>query len=172
MTVCHVTHNRRFLFFFQSLVCPFFADQFMWGFFVELAKVGPKAVPVNELTTELLTEKLKSLASAELATEAKELASKMALEDGVKGGFEHWSNSLQRDNMLCDVSLILGETRKARFELIGAGLRANGIKVCPEVAALLRAKMDWKSYWGEVLSLKWTTRVLALTRTQIHHQYW
>jgi hypothetical protein len=144
----------------------------MWGFFVELAEVGPKAVPVNELTTELLTEKLKSLASAELATAAQVLASKMALEDGILGGFQHWSNSLQRDNMLCDVSLILGETRKARFELIGAGLRANGIKVCPEVAAMLRSKLDWKTYVEEILSLKWTRQVLALTRTQIHHQYW
>jgi hypothetical protein len=144
----------------------------MWGFCVELAKVGPKAVPVNELTTELLTEKLKCLASAELAAAAQELATKMALEDGIRGGFEHWTNSLQRDNMLCDVSLILGETKKARFELIGAGLRANGIKVCPEVAAMLRSKLDWKTYWRQVLSLKWTIRVLSLTRTQIHHQYW
>jgi len=52
--------------------------------------------------------------------------------------------------MLCDVSLILGETHKARYELIGSGLPRNGIKVSSEVAALLTSQksIDWHSLWS------------------------
>jgi hypothetical protein len=146
-----------------TMVCPFFADQFMWGFFVEMAGVGPKATPVTKLTAAILAEKLTALASPELKTAAQELAEEMSLEDGIDGGFEHFMEWLPRDNMLCDISLILGETRHARYELIGTGLLYNGIKVGTEMAALLEVEsgIDWKSFWS-----------LCPSWNKLNHRYW
>ena len=92
-----------------TLVCPFFADQFMWGFFVEMAGVGPKAVPINSLTEEMLTEKFEILSSEKVQTAAMELSAEMLAEDGIKSGVDHWKANLVTDNMLCDVCLFLGE---------------------------------------------------------------
>jgi hypothetical protein len=133
-----------------TFICPFFADQFMWGYFVELAGVGPKACPVTKLTAEILTVSLAALSSENLRIAAKAMATDMNLEDGIDGGKEHFIGSLRRENMLCDVSVILGECNKARYELVGSGLKQNGIKVGSEVAALLEAEnnIDWYSIWN------------------------
>lgn len=146
-----------------TMVCPFFADQFMWGFFVELAGVGPKACPINKLTAEIMAEKLKELASEELQTAAKALAKTMALENGIEAGRQHFVDSLWRENMLCDVSLLLGQTVSARYQLTGTGLREHGVKVSSEVAALLEAEnaIDWHSIWN------WIP-----TWSRINDRYW
>lgn len=130
-----------------TMVCPFFADQFMWGYFVELAGVGPKALPVNVLTPEKLAQALQDLASPALQRAAVQLSKNMAKEDGIQGALVHFMDCLPRENMLCDVSLLLGETLPARYELIGTGLRTHGIKISSEMAALLEAdnKLNWDS---------------------------
>jgi hypothetical protein len=132
-----------------TFICPFFGDQFMWGSFVAMAGVGPKPCPINKLTADLLAEKLKELASDELQGRAQTLAEDMTNEDGVLSGRDHFIDSLQIENMLCDVSLMLGETQLARYRLIGSGLRYHGIKVSSEIAALLegRARIDWRFLW-------------------------
>ena len=125
-----------------TFICPFFADQFMWGFFVERAGVGPKAVPVTKLTADILAEKLKALASPKTQEAATKLAATMEDEDGIEGGLEHWEEHLPRDNMMCDVSLLLGEHVLARYEMETAPLLhpSYGIKVSPEVVAFVRSK--------------------------------
>jgi sterol 3beta-glucosyltransferase len=130
-----------------TMVCPFFADQFMWGYFVERAGVGPKAISVNQLTVETLAQALQDLASPQLQRAATKLAARIAKEDGIKGAYVHFMDSLPRENMLCDVSLLLGEIVIARYELIGTRLPTHGIKVGSEMAALLEAdnKINWKS---------------------------
>jgi len=109
----------------------------MWGYFVESAGVGPKACPVNQLTAEKLATALADLASPTLQSKATNLSKQMAMEDGIQGGYVHFMDCLPRENMLCDVSLLLGETVMARYELVGAGVRHSGIKVSSEVAAML-----------------------------------
>jgi Glycosyltransferase family 28 C-terminal domain len=147
-----------------TLVCPFFGDQFMWGYFVELAGVGPKACPINQLDVEKLATSLSELASPAMQGAAKTLANSMAKEDGVQTALLHFYDCLPRDNMLCDVSLLLGECVPARYELVGTKLRQNGIKVSCEVAALLEAEnvLDWKYMWsvlppcpGQHIGQKW-----------------
>jgi hypothetical protein len=122
----------------------------MWGYFVELAGVGPKACPINQLSVEKLATSLSELASPVLQDKAKKLASNMAKEDGVHTALLHFYDCLPRDNMLCDVSLLLGECVSARYELVGTKLRQNGIKVSCEVAALIEAEnvLDWKYIWS------------------------
>lgn len=137
-----------------TLVCPFFADQFMWGFFVEEAGVGPKACPVNKLTKECLVEKLTALRSPDIQQKAQALAEKMNEEDGIQGGLIHFLDSLPRENMLCDVSLLLGEIKQARYELLGTRILQNGIKVSSEVAALLETEYKFDFSW-ESLKAWW-----------------
>jgi hypothetical protein len=135
----------------------------MWGFFVEMAGVGPKACPVNKLTANILAERFAALASPALKDAAMELAEEMSLEDGIDGGLEHFLEWLPRDNMLCDVSLLLGESVPARYELIGTGLLYNGIKVGTEMAALLEMEsiFDWQSPFS------WIP-----TMNKLNHRYW
>jgi UDP-glucoronosyl and UDP-glucosyl transferase len=132
-----------------TFICPFFGDQFMWGSFVAMAGVGPTPCPINKLTPDILSVKLSDLASEELQQHAKALSDDMAKEDGIMSGRDHFIDSLFVENMLCDVSLILGETQLARYRLIGSGVRHHGIKVSSEVAALLEGKkrIGWGSVW-------------------------
>lgn len=143
-----------------TMVCPFFADQFMWGYFVENAGVGPKACPVNALTTNVLAQVLRDLASPDLQHRAVELSKAMAKEDGIRGAYLHFMDCLPRENMLCDVSLLLGEAVPARYELFGNSARTQGIKMSAEVAALLEA--DNKITWRAVKS--WRPRKLVRGR--------
>jgi sterol 3beta-glucosyltransferase len=146
-----------------TMVCPFFADQFMWGYFVERAGVGPKAISVNKLTPELLAQALQDLASPKLQRAATKLAAGIAKEDGIHGAHMHFMDSLPRENMLCDVSLLLGESMLARYELFGPLTPNHGIKVSTEMAALLEAdnKLNWKSIWSwrpPCMGGSWTDR--------------
>jgi hypothetical protein len=115
-----------------TLVCPFFGDQFMWGEMVRRAGVGPAPCPVEELTDEILATKLSEMLSLEIKNKAKLMSEQMAQEDGILGGLDHFLSSLPRDNMFCDVSLLLGETKLAKVHLEGSSL-----KVSLEVASLL-----------------------------------
>jgi hypothetical protein len=118
-----------------TFVCPFFGDQFMWGAMVHRAGVGPEHCPVNKLTAEMLAEKLKALKEEAIRKKAVELSITMNNEAGVQGGLKHFLDSLPRDNMLCDVSLLLGETHLASYRI-----QSSDLKISLEVAAILRDK--------------------------------
>jgi UDP:flavonoid glycosyltransferase YjiC (YdhE family) len=115
-----------------TLVCPFFGDQYMWGHMVKRAGVGPEPCPIGDLTEDILAAKLTELRSPEIISKAKWMAEQMAHEDGIQGGLNHFLSSLPRDNMFCDVSLLLGETKLAKVLL-----KESGLKVSLEVASLL-----------------------------------
>lgn len=117
-----------------TFVCPFFADQHMWGAMVNRAGVGPSPCPFSDLTEDILVKKFSELQEPSIRMQAEELAEAMAREDGVSSGLKHFLAGLPRENMLCDVGLLLGETRMARFRLKG-----SNIKVCVGVAACLRS---------------------------------
>lgn len=138
----------------------------MWGFFVELAGVGPKACPINKLTAEILAEKFEDLSSVDMQRAAQLLSLQMKMEDGIDNAREHFVAHLPRENMLCDVSLLLGEYKIARYELIGTGLRQHGIKVGSEMAALLESEkmikwIDWLHFW------EWLP-----TKNKLSDRYW
>jgi hypothetical protein len=118
-----------------TLVCPFFADQFMWAEMVYRAKVGPSPCPVHELTGGILATKLQELRDVKTRERAVALSDQMCTENGVESALQHFFDCLPRENMLCDVSLIMGETQTARYHLI-----YNHLKVSTEVAAMLRPK--------------------------------
>jgi UDP:flavonoid glycosyltransferase YjiC (YdhE family) len=115
-----------------NFICPFFGDQFMWGAMVYRAGVGPLPCPVNNLTTEILTENLELLTAEETRKKAEALSYLMDFEDGVMGGLEHFISDLPKDSMMCDVSLIMGETKLSKYRL-----RHNHVKLSLEVASTL-----------------------------------
>lgn len=116
-----------------TFICPFFADQFLWGEMVRRAGVGPAPCPVGDLTEEILAAKLAELQSPAIREKAVWMSEQMAREDGIKGGLDHFIYDLPRDNMICDVTLLLvGNNQKAKYRL-----RGNHLKVCTEVAAFL-----------------------------------
>lgn len=118
-----------------TFICPFFADQFMWAAMTKRAGVGPEPCPVDDLTEDILTERLLELSSPELKSKAEWMAEQMAKEDGIQGGLDHFLSSIPRDNAYCDVSILLGEHGVAYVRLTGSGL-----KVSAEIGSLLTLK--------------------------------
>lgn len=132
-----------------TLICPFFADQFMWGEMTRRAGVGPEPLPVNrpDNTAEVLADRFKTLASPEMKEAAVALSEQMALEDGIKGGLKHFFDELPRENMLCDVLLLLGEIKPARYKLYGTSLKVS-VEVAAYITILRTAKYDsFESWW-------------------------
>jgi len=121
-------------------IVPFFADQHMWAAMVKRAGVGPEPCPIDKLTEDILAERLVELQSPEIKSKAEWMAEKMAREDGIQGGLDHFLSSLPRDNCYCDASILLGEQEYARVRLTGSGL-----KVSLEIASLLTLKTQAES---------------------------
>jgi hypothetical protein len=105
----------------------------MWGAMVYRAGVGPEPCTIDKLTVDILANKLSELKNDRIRERAVELSKSMKSENGVKGGLEHFLDGLPRDNMLCDVSLLLGETKIACYRIVN-----TDIKISLEVAASLR----------------------------------
>ena len=120
-----------------TFVCPFFADQYLWADKVFEAGVGPRSCPVKDLDVNILVDTLKRLRNHELKANAEKMSVAMGKEDGIQGAMDHFMNFLPVDNMFCDVSMLLGEVRRARYFLPGSNL-----KVSVEIAALLDLRKD------------------------------
>ena len=98
---------------------------------VARAGAGPEPCPVDDLTADILAEKLQTLMSEDIIRTTKELSAQMNAENGILTGLGHFAHSLPRDSMMCDVSLIMGESTKANWQVI-----RSRISICYEVAAM------------------------------------
>jgi hypothetical protein len=142
----------------------------MWGAMVHRAGVGPEPCPVDDLTSEILEEKLQELTSINIKQKASELALKMNEEDGVLSGLDHFCHSLPRDNMMCNVSLIMGESKLAKYHTC-----QSRINISKEVAAVMVTKQiefvvpfDFKNFKNNlhVLSKKMRHRFITFDPNQ------
>jgi sterol 3beta-glucosyltransferase len=124
-----------------TLVCPFFADQFMWAEMVFRAGVGPKPCPVNQLTDDILADKFKELMKEDVKEKVKEVGRKMNEEDGISEGLNHFLSSLPIDSMLCDVSVLLGKPKLARYHL-GKSPQHKMIKIGSDVAVVVESAQN------------------------------
>jgi len=129
-----------------NFICPFFGDQHMWGAMVHRAGVGPSPCPVENLTTEILIEKLKELTNEDIKKKAMQLSEIMNRENGVLGGLDHFIADLPKDSMMCDVSLIMGETKLMKYQL-----RHNHVKLSLEVASTMTTRPIRRPKHGEHL---------------------
>ena len=102
---------------------------------VHRAGVGPAPCRVDKLTAEILAQKLEELKDETVRERAVSLSMSMKDENGVQGGLQHFLDGLPRDSMLCDVSLLLGETNLARYRIL-----SSNVKIGLEVASTLREK--------------------------------
>jgi hypothetical protein len=120
-----------------TFICPFFGDQYMWADAVYRASVGPRFCPVKDLDEDTLIKALKELRNPTIKMNAEKMAASMAKENGIQGGMNHFMDCLPVDNMFCDVSMLIGEVRRARYFLPGSNL-----KISVEVAALVEMAKD------------------------------
>ncbi len=135
-----------------TFICPFFADQFLWADKVYDAGVGPKYCPAKTLDVGILVNALKELQSPDMQLRAKKMSESMKHEDGIQGAMDHFKDFLPVDNMFCDVSMLMGEVRRARYILPGSNL-----KVSVEFAALIEMRKDQPS----IALLQWLTEIGA-----------
>lgn len=133
-----------------TFICPFFADQYLWADKVYEANVGPKFCPVKELSVDILVYALQQLRNPIILNNAKNISIAMKQEDGIQGAMDHFMDFLPVDNMFCDVSMLMGEVRRARYFLPGSRL-----KVSVEFAALIETKKVNPNFF------KWFTEVGA-----------
>eukprot|EP00891_Asterochloris_glomerata_P004480 jgi/Astpho2/4480/e_gw1.00067.94.1_t len=82
-----------------TLIIPFFGDQSFWGGAVARRGVGPEPIPIDELTTEKLTEAFDFLKDPSAKKAAQEIAGKIATEDGVAAGVEAFHKHLPLERM-------------------------------------------------------------------------
>jgi hypothetical protein len=110
-----------------------------WGEMVSRAGVGPKPCPINQLTKNLLVEKLNELTSPKIKEAAAILSEKMNNEDGVLAGLQHFFEDLPVDSMVCSIGLIMGKSLLAKFRISPGkmALRGRFIPVSQEVASVL-----------------------------------
>ena len=91
----------------------------MWAAMVQRAGVGPAPCSIDDLTEDILVDRLVDLQKPEYKSKAEWMAEQMAQEDGIEGGLDHFLSSLPRDNIFCDVSLLLGEPCLAQCSIEG-----------------------------------------------------
>ncbi len=136
-----------------TFICPFFGDQYLWAEAVHRASVGPRFCPVKDLNQDILVNALKELKNCpKIRMNAKKMADAMARENGIQGIMDHFMDFLPVDNMFCDVSMLMGEVRRARYYLPGSNL-----KVSVEVAALVEMSKDRFTF----PMLQWLTEIGA-----------
>ncbi|KEQ80652.1 UDP-Glycosyltransferase/glycogen phosphorylase, partial [Aureobasidium pullulans EXF-150] len=86
-----------------SLVCPFFGDQPFWGEMIAAAGAGPKPIHHKNLTAENLGEAIRFIITPETAHAARQIALRMATENGVKTAVQSFHRNLPRQSIRCDL---------------------------------------------------------------------
>eukprot|EP00602_Paraphysomonas_sp_CaronLab_P008597 CAMPEP_0185034326 /NCGR_PEP_ID=MMETSP1103-20130426/24086_1 /TAXON_ID=36769 /ORGANISM="Paraphysomonas bandaiensis, Strain Caron Lab Isolate" /LENGTH=1441 /DNA_ID=CAMNT_0027570941 /DNA_START=187 /DNA_END=4512 /DNA_ORIENTATION=+ len=118
-----------------TMICPFFGDQHFWGHMIHKAKVGPEPCPVHKLTPEGVANGLSYLLSEETACAAVELSDKLESEDGVGNALSCFYRHLHVENMICDVSIFLGESQLAHV-----WCRECGFKMTREISDVVHSE--------------------------------
>ncbi|KAJ1286380.1 hypothetical protein BS78_03G348800 [Paspalum vaginatum] len=77
-----------------TTVVPFFGDQFFWGERVHARGVGPKPIPIAELTVEALSNAIRFMLDPEVKSRTMELAIAIGNEDGVAAAVDAFHRHL------------------------------------------------------------------------------
>jgi hypothetical protein len=97
-----------------SMCCPFFGDQFFYGYAIAAKGAGPEPIPFTSLSAKKLAHKLAEIVQPQYAEGAKRLAACIARENGVETGLEHFNTNLPLADMVCDISTLLHEKSLGR----------------------------------------------------------
>ena len=108
-----------------TCIIPFFGDQHFWGEMVHRCKVGPAPLPAHAVTPEQLAAAFRTLLQPDIRSSAESLGKLMSEEDGVVGAVDAFYRQLPVANMLCEVSLLLDESRLAAIKCVTCGLKMS-----------------------------------------------
>ncbi|KAI2616664.1 glycosyltransferase family 28 domain-containing protein [Hypomontagnella submonticulosa] len=86
-----------------TIVIPFFGDQPFWGQMIARAGAGPNPIPYKKLTAEVLAESIVFALRPEVQEAAKEVARKMAEEDGADSAARDIQERIDTERLRCDI---------------------------------------------------------------------
>lgn len=95
-------------------ICPFFGDQHFWGEMIYRRKLGPRPVAVETLDFTTVIDSFSRLIDKKIISNAAEISKKLGSEDGVENAVASFYRHLPIQNMICDVSILLGQSRLAQ----------------------------------------------------------
>lgn len=87
-----------------TVVVPFFGDQPFWGATVARAGAGPNPIPHRQLTAGKLADAINFCLRPKTLQRAKELASKIAKEQGCDTGAQMFHQSLEVERLRCSLA--------------------------------------------------------------------
>lgn len=109
-----------------TLIVPFFGDQPFWGAMIARAGAGPEPIHHKKLTAESLADAINFCLKAESLRRAKELASKIATEQGTHKGAQSFHQNLEPDRLRC----LLVPSRVAVWRLRRTQVRLSSFAAC------------------------------------------
>lgn len=86
-----------------TVIIPFFGDQPFWGSIVARAGAGPQPIPYKQLTTEKLTEAIKTALEPSTKEKAKEIGEQMRSEQGVRNAAISFYQHLDLQSLQCSI---------------------------------------------------------------------
>lgn len=86
-----------------TIIIPFFGDQQFWGEIVAQAGAGPLPIPHRQLTVDKLSDAIKKALEPSVKERARELATKMEKESGVRDGVRSFHRHLDTERLRCAI---------------------------------------------------------------------
>ncbi|WPG99033.1 Hypothetical protein R9X50_00183800 [Acrodontium crateriforme] len=125
-----------------TLVVPFFGDQPFWGAMVARAGAGPNPIHHKRLTAERLAEAIRFCLKAETVQRARELARKIAAEQGNDKGAQSFHQFLEPDRLRC----ALAPHRAATWRIKRTQFKLSAFAACTLANANLLDFHDLKLF--------------------------
>ncbi|KAF2689919.1 glycosyltransferase family 1 protein [Lentithecium fluviatile CBS 122367] len=125
-----------------TLVVPFFGDQPFWGAMVARAGAGPDPIPHKQLTADKLANAINFCLKPESLERAKELASKIAAEQGSDMGAQSIHQFLEPGRLRCT----LAPSRPGAWRVKRTKVRLSAFAACTLANANLLDFQDLKLF--------------------------
>ncbi|PQE27751.1 glycosyltransferase family 1 protein [Rutstroemia sp. NJR-2017a BVV2] len=125
-----------------TLVVPFFGDQLFWGAMIARAGAGPDPIPHRQLTADKLADAINVCLKTETMERAKELASKIEVEQGRDMGAQSFHQHLEVDRLRCT----LAPSRAATWRIKRSQVRLSAFAACTLANANLLDFHDLKLF--------------------------
>jgi UDP:flavonoid glycosyltransferase YjiC (YdhE family) len=109
-----------------NVVVPFFGDQPFWGSMVARAGAGPDPIPHKQLTADKLADAINFCLRPESLERAKELASRIAAEQGCDTGAQLFHQFLEPDRLRCS----LAPSRPSVWRVKRTKIRLSAFAAC------------------------------------------
>ncbi|USP81242.1 glycosyltransferase family 1 protein [Curvularia clavata] len=125
-----------------TTIVPFFGDQPFWGSMIARAGAGPEPIPHKQLTADKLAEAIKFCLRPETLERARELASKIAAEQGCEMGAQSMHRFLEPDRLRCS----LAPSRVGVWRIKRTKVRLSAFAACTLANANLLDFQDLKLF--------------------------